>query len=211
MKNKGLFITLSGCDGVGKTSTGQLAVKKLINEGYDAIFLDMYYSSFSKMLRKAIMDHKNLSHETEAFTFTAIFQNLWDSYIRKYVNNGMIVIMDRWSEDTFVYDHLTFNTVSKPKAIIDPEVDRLAILIDMDPKVALKRIADNEQREVNKFDKMDVKIHKAIRENFLTTWGKCNKVKPKEYKTISVMNKSLEEVTEEVIGLIISRYKEVNQ
>ena len=204
---KGIFITLSGGEGCGKTTTAQALVKKLISEGYDAIFMDTKYSSFSKSIRTAILDNKNLSADTEQFLWCGILQNLYDSYIRKYTNNGIIVVMDRWIEDTFVYQHLTMGATKRP--VINAEQQDLAILLDIDPKFALKRIKENN-RETNRYDEMNLKIHKQLRQNFQMIWTKNHQKKPNVYKMIQAQDYNVIDIVDMIYTIAVKKYHEVN-
>ena len=57
---KGLFLTIEGCDGSGKTTACTSVIERLTQEGYDVMYSrEPGGSDIAEQIRKVILDVKN--------------------------------------------------------------------------------------------------------------------------------------------------------
>ncbi|MBR1443161.1 MAG: dTMP kinase [Firmicutes bacterium] len=102
----GLFITLEGTDGAGKTTQIKLLEKYLKNKGYEVICTrEPGGTDISEKIRKLIIDPENIEMTplTEALLYCAARAQLVKQLIIPALKNGSIVICDRFVDSSIVY------------------------------------------------------------------------------------------------------------
>ena len=107
---KGILISITGLDGSGKTTQVNMLEKALIREGYNCI---VYRISSRKtpeygVLKQTLQHIKNLHKERMPLETRALilaYNNLCKITleIQKYLNEGYVVICDRYVESTDFY------------------------------------------------------------------------------------------------------------
>ena len=103
MTNKPLFITLEGCDGVGKSTQGQRLVEYFKAQGIDAILTrEPGGDAISEQIRQIIKTN-TLSPETALFLFLAARTEHVTKTILPALNAGKVVICDRFTDSTIAY------------------------------------------------------------------------------------------------------------
>lgn len=152
------FFTFEGIDGSGKSTIAKLVCKKLKQNGYDSVFtFEPTGSYFGKHVQKCI--------EGDADPFVTTFAFIADrvdhcKQIQKWLDEGKIVICDRYSDSTYAYQAVQLekivkdpmkwlNTLSE-NIIIKPD-EKFLFLIE--PKESLARIQDREN--LISFEKQD--------------------------------------------------------
>ena len=204
--NKGVFITFEGGEGAGKSTVVKLVEKYLISKNFN-IFLTREPGGtglkFSEEIRRVIMDYNDIDPITELFLFNASRREHMNKKIIPSLNKGEIVISDRFSDSTYIYqcvvkgvDPKVFFQVNK--ITVEDNDPSLVFIFDIDPKDGMKRIS-LEQRKTNRFDKENINFHKKIRAAYLELY-KSNKSK---YILIDA-SKSLEDITKEISEKIIN-------
>jgi len=103
---KGLFITFEGPDGAGKTTQIKLLYDYLKQEGFDVVVtIEPGGTVIGQKIRKILLDKKNagISHKAETLLFLASRAELVSKLITPALNEGKIVICDRFFDSTVVY------------------------------------------------------------------------------------------------------------
>jgi dTMP kinase len=103
---KGLFITFEGLDGSGKTTQIKLLNDYLKRRGFDVVLtIEPGGTEIGRKIRKILLVKENLdiSHKTETFLFLASRAELTSKVIVPALNEGRIVICDRFFDSTLVY------------------------------------------------------------------------------------------------------------
>jgi len=103
---KGLFITFEGLDGAGKTTQIKLLYDYLKQEGFDVVVtIEPGGTVIGQKIRKILLDKKNagISHKAETLLFLASRAELVSKLITPALNEGKIVICDRFFDSTVVY------------------------------------------------------------------------------------------------------------
>jgi len=106
MMKKGLFITFEGLDGAGKTTQIKLLYDYLKQEGFDVVVtIEPGGTVIGQKIRKILLDKKNagISHKAETLLFLASRAELVSKLITPALNEGKIVICDRFFDSTVVY------------------------------------------------------------------------------------------------------------
>ncbi|MCP9439355.1 MAG: dTMP kinase [Nitrospira sp.] len=103
---KGLFITLEGGEGSGKTTQALHLCRSLTAKGYDVLHTrEPGGTTVAEQLRRILLDDPSepLAAETEALLILAARRQHVDHVIRPALKRGAIVVCDRFSDSTFAY------------------------------------------------------------------------------------------------------------
>ncbi|MFH0989214.1 MAG: dTMP kinase [bacterium] len=103
---KGLFITFEGIDCSGKSTQVELLVEHLRQAGREVIVpRDPGGTEIGEKIRSILLDKKNLgmSRETELFLFGASRSQLVQDVILPSLQEGNIVVCDRFYDSTTAY------------------------------------------------------------------------------------------------------------
>ncbi|MHB8806027.1 MAG: dTMP kinase [Anaerolineaceae bacterium] len=169
-----MFITLEGPDGSGKTQQIQLLSELLESKGYKVFFSrEPGGTEIGDKIRTILMDmHNTTMHpRTETLLFCASRAQIVEQVIKPKLQEGYIVILDRYADSTMAYqgyghgndlkmirELLTFATGG-----LKPD---LTILLDLDPEVGLKRRKQGGG-EWNRLDAYQLELHKRVRAGYL--------------------------------------------
>ncbi|MDI6691524.1 MAG: dTMP kinase [Candidatus Bathyarchaeota archaeon] len=140
---KGCFICLEGLDGCGKTTQTKLLVKKLKKLGYAAVYTaEPSSGKIGQLIRRyCLHGGKRVSAIVEALLFAADrFEHVKNEIIPA-LNTGKIVVSDRYVYSSLAYQGAAGLDLKWIEAInthaLRPD---LAIFIDVEPEIAIKRL-----------------------------------------------------------------------
>lgn len=103
---KSIFISFEGIDGCGKSTQVDLLIKKLNNIKIRSLLVrEPGGSKISEDIRSILLDNANrsMSNETEALLMTASRAQLTREVIIPKLNDGYVVIADRFQDSTIAY------------------------------------------------------------------------------------------------------------
>jgi len=111
------------------------------------------------------------SPETEILLFTAARRDHLERTILPAINEGKVVISDRFADSTRVYQGVARadlrGTVDQLHDLMIAQEPDITFIIDMDPEVALKRgLARNSGED--RFEDMGLQFQKDLRVGFLS-------------------------------------------
>jgi len=143
------FVTFEGIDGSGKSTISKLVFKKLKQEGYDTVLtFEPTNTKIGKYVQKCIQT--NTDPYITAFAFIVDRINHCKK-IDNWINEGKIVLCDRYAESTYAYQGAQMeNDIKDPiKWLKDLSKDRIitpdrTFLFVIDPKAAIKRIKNRD-------------------------------------------------------------------
>lgn len=208
---KGIFIVFEGPEGSGKTTVGRIIETYLKELNIDFITTrEPGGISISEKIREVILDKENtkMDGRTEALLYAAARRQHLVEKVIPALNAGKIVLCDRFVDSSLAYQGhargLGMDEVMRINEFaIDGYMPNLSILFDLPPEIGLERIAQNNDREVNRLDLENLEFHHKVREGYLIL---C-----KEYsyrmKKIDA-SKTLDEVVEDTKNIIITLLKE---
>jgi dTMP kinase len=198
---KGLFITFEGIDGSGKTTVAKRVVEALKQKGYDALYTcEPTGSEMGTALKSG--------YEKEVNPFMELFMFLADRAshtkdIMKWVEDGKIVVCDRYADSTYAYQAVMLEDALKGvgiepldwlKKISEPFIVQpdLTLLFQIEPSDALKRI----RRKGTKFE----------REKFLKkVQGVYEKLAESESRFVKIdASEKLAEVSQQGLEVVLS-------
>ena len=169
---KGIFITMEGPDGSGKTTQIELLKHYLEQKGYDIVLArEPGGTVISEAIRSIILnpEHQEMSHMTELLLYAAARAQLVNQVIKPAITEGKAVICDRFVESSAVYQGigrgLGVDTVYEVNNYalggISPE---LTIFMNLDAEEGIKR--KKNQAELDRMEMEDLSFHKRVVEGY---------------------------------------------
>ena len=206
----GLFVTIEGVEGCGKTTIGKMIVDKLISDGYEVIYTrEPGGIEIAEQIRKVILDvnNTNMDARTEALLYAASRRQHLVEKVIPALKENKVIICDRFVDSSLAYQgHARGLGIEKVyeinKFAIDTVMPDLTLLFDLDPKLGLERISANKSRELNRLDLEKLEFHKLVREGFLI----IEKLEPNRVKKVDA-SKTIEEVFNDAYSLILEALK----
>lgn len=172
---KGMFITIEGGEGAGKTSVIQELSERLTNLGYEVITTrEPGGIPIAEQIRHVILDVNNTSMDarTEALLYAAARREHLVGKVIPALKSGKIVLCDRFIDSSLAYQGYARGIgICEVLKINEFAIDHcwpdLTLYFDVDPEVGLSRIAQDKGREVNRLDKEKIDFHYKVRDGFL--------------------------------------------
>lgn len=170
---RGVFITLEGGEGAGKSSMAHMLAADLSDYRYDiALTREPGWGHIGKAVRQVVLDDTSatLDPRTEALLFAADRAQHAAEFIRPALDRGALVICDRYIDSSVAYQGYARGLGPEQIAYLSAWgtadlVPDLTILIDLDPVVGIGR--KQAQDETNRMEELDISFHQSVREGFL--------------------------------------------
>ena len=206
MKKKGFFITFEGIDGSGKSTQIRKLAKFLEDNGFDIIITrepggSVGGEEIRNLLLQGAVDR--WSAETEILLFTAARRDHLERIILPALQDGKIVICDRFTDSTRMYQGMRGSKLrdlvdNLTEEVINCDPD-LTIIIDIDPEISLERAKSRNTAE-ERFEDFGVDLQKKMRRGFLDL--------SREFSSrMEVVNgqQSVDELAKEIASLVRAR------
>ncbi|WP_055105372.1 dTMP kinase [Paenibacillus ihumii] len=211
MKSRGLFITLEGGEGSGKTTMLQLLSSMLEEQGNACLTTrEPGGIVIAEKIREVILapEHTAMDARTEALLYAAARRQHLTEKVEPALEAGTIVLCDRFIDSSIAYqgharglgieEVLSINSFATNGRFPD-----LTFFMDIEPEAGLKRIASGAGREVNRLDMESLEFHYKVREGYRI----AAQMYPERIITIDA-SRTLEEVSEEVKSYLFAALKE---
>lgn len=168
-----MFITLEGPEGSGKTSHIPYLVEYLREKGHTVFpTREPGGTSISEQIRDILHDLKNaeMHPRTETLLYQAARAQIVEQVIKPRLNDGVIVISDRYYDSTIAYQGYGHQQdLEHVRALVKYAtgglVPDLTVLLDLDVEVGLKRKKKGD--EWNRMDAYTVEFHRRVRAGYL--------------------------------------------
>lgn len=200
---KGHFITFEGGEGAGKSSLIIGLHAALIKKGYDVMQTRAPGGTEpGRVIRDLLLHpHEPVVEKAELFLFLADRAHHTKTVIRPALEEGKIVLCDRFNDSTIAYQGGARgfgieNVEELCNFATESLVPNLTLYLDIDPKLGLERIKEATGHK-DQIEAEDIAIHEKIRESFLQLGQKS----PTRFQIIDA-SKSREEVFQEALRLI---------
>lgn len=149
--SRGLFITFEGTDGTGKSTQIEFAREYFESRGFNVLMSrEPGGTSISEKLRAILLDKANgeMSPVTEMMIYAASRAQLVSEVIIPAVNDGTVVICDRFVDSSVAYQafgrglgDMVAEVNSYATTGLAPDI---TFFMDIDPEVGRSRIAGGE-------------------------------------------------------------------
>ncbi|MCT4508622.1 MAG: dTMP kinase [Tepidibacter sp.] len=200
---KGLFISIEGPDGSGKSTQIKLLRDYLQNKGYDiALTREPGGTQISEKIRNIILDKENKSmhSRTEALLYAASRAQHVEEIIKPALKENKIVICDRFVDSSLIYQGIgrglgIENIYDLNLFAMQDVIPDLTLLFDIDMCRAKKR---KENR--GNLDRLESEKG-TFHEDVFNGYKKLKDLYPKRIKTVRA-NGSIKQVQEEIINII---------
>jgi dTMP kinase len=167
-RGRGLFISLEGIDGSGKSTQARLLAQRLGAR----LTREPGGSPGAEEIRALLVQGESgrWSPETEILLFTAARRDHLERTIRPALAAGQVVVTDRFADSTRVYQgaaradlRAAVDLLHDAMIGIDPD---LTLVIDMDPEAALARGLARHSGE-DRFESLGAEFQTRLRAGFL--------------------------------------------
>ncbi|MGV8049373.1 MAG: dTMP kinase [Anaerolineaceae bacterium] len=167
-----MFITLEGPEGSGKSSQLPELADFLCEQGYPVLTTrEPGGTEIGDQIRQVLvsLDNQALQPRTEILLFLASRAQLVEEVIKPALQDGKIVLCDRYGDSTLAYQgyghglDLTFLRFMLAFATDNLKPD-LTLLLDLDVEVGLLR--KKREDEWNRLDAYEVSFHKRVQRGY---------------------------------------------
>jgi dTMP kinase len=196
---RGLLICIEGLDRSGKTTQSHLLVENLKSKGFEAVYTtEPSNGEIGRFIRRYVLQrHKRISAHIEALLFAADRIDHVEREIKPMLNEGKIVVSDRYIYSSFAYQGaagLDMRWIREINRMV-PEPD-LAIYLEVPIEVIMERL----KRKRGKSIMESREIQEKVREVYIKL--------VKDGKLIMVDgNRPIVEVSQDIQKIVIDRLK----
>lgn len=200
LRIRGLVIAIEGLDGAGKTTVAHKLLEALQRCGYDSTYTyEPYYSYIREIFEYSTM---KLTPIVEALLMIADRYAHYEEVIKREVELGRIVILDRYKYSTLAYQGAAGVPVEwlqeLQKYLPNPD---LSIYLDIDPEEGLRRKIGIASRSLTYFENLE-RLKKA-RKIYVELSSKGELLLVNSSAELSRVVREVIELVEEKFGLSI--------
>lgn len=201
---QGIFISMEGPDGSGKSTQIELLKGYLESKGYDEIIITREPGGtvISEAIRGIILnkDYSEMGHMTEALLYASARAQLVSQVIKPALEAGKAVISDRFVDSSAVYQGMarglgveevyTINSFAIQGIMPD-----LTIHMDLPAQVGISR--KKNQAELDRMELETLDFHEKVAEGYRT----LAKLSPDRIRTIDA-TMSIEDIHQRIVAYV---------
>lgn len=172
-----MFVLFEGVEGGGKTTQARRLYRHLRRHGVPVILVREPGGTAVGNAARKILKHKldiEIDPITELLLFAASRAQLVSEVIRPALQEGQVVICDRYAESTLAYqgygrglDLETIRTINRiATGGLHPH---LIVLLDLDPEHGLRRKGSHTAND--RFEREEIEFHRRVRRGYLEMAG----------------------------------------
>lgn len=202
----GIFISMEGPDGAGKTTQIELLKAYLENKGYEILITrEPGGTKISEAVRNIILDRSNveMDYMTEALLYASARAQLVAEVIKPAIAAGKAVISDRFVDSSAVYQGMARglgveNVYKINEFAIQDMMPKLTIHLDLPASVGIMR--KKNQAELDRMELEKTEFHERVAEGY----RQLAQMSPERIYTIDATLP-----VEEIHKLILSKLEEM--
>ncbi|MCQ2492410.1 MAG: dTMP kinase [Lachnospiraceae bacterium] len=204
----GLFITMEGADGAGKsTQIGKLK-NYLSNKGYDIILCrEPGGTKISEDIRTIILnpEYEEMGNMTELMLYASARAQLVEQVIRPALDAGKVVICDRFIDSSAVYQGIARGmgvdlVYEVNKFAIGETMPKVTILLDVKGGTGISR--KKEQAELDRIEREAMDFHERVSQGYRDLAARY----PERIHRIDGTG-SIEEIHEQIVAIIDQQFQ----
>ena len=169
---KGIFITMEGPDGSGKSTQIDLLKEYLESEGYDVLITrEPGGTTISEAIRGIILnkDYSEMSPVTEMLLYASARAQLIAEVIGPVLDKGGAVISDRFVDSSLVYQGMARGlgvdaVYEVNKQAIGKYMPDVTFMLDLPAEVGISRKKD--QKELDRMEMESLDFHRKVAEGY---------------------------------------------
>lgn len=198
-----MFISLEGCEGVGKSTQLALLKKYLESTNQSAVYVrEPGSTQISEQIRKVILDPNNtaMTDMTEAMLYAASRAQLVREVIKPALERGELVICDRYVDSSVAYQGFARGLGEDVvKQINAPAVDGcmpdITIFLDLKPSESFRTFNITDDRMELESREFHNKVYEGFVAQIATSNGRFVPIKP-DYDRYVTSNKIISALRE---------------
>ena len=201
----GLFITLEGPEGAGKSTNREYLAERLREQGVDVLLTrEPGGTPLAERIRELLLDPSDepMAADTELLlVFAARAQHL-QQVIRPALAKGCVVLCDRFTDATYAYQGggrgLSIERIAQLEQFVQAELrPNLTLIFDLPVEVGLARAA--ARGRLDRFEQEGRGFFEAVRQAYLQRTAQA----PQRYRVLDA-GQSLAQVQADIDALLPS-------
>ncbi len=205
-----MFITFEGSEGSGKTSQQAQLAEYLAAQGYPLLATrEPGGTPIGEKVRTILsdLDHTAMHPRAEILLFQSSRAQLVEQVIRPRLDEGFVVLCDRYADSTMAYQGYGYQLVDLDilRTIVDFATGglkpHLTLMLDVDVEEGLRRRARGG--EWNRLDAYDLAFYQRVRQGYL----EMARAEPERWVLIDA-GKPPDEVQDAIRAVVLERLKE---
>ena len=173
---RGKLITFEGCEGSGKTTQISRLCERLMRLSHEVVVTrepgGTAIGESIRHLLKHNVDGNGMTPEAELLLFAASRAQLAREVIKPALDDGHLVLCDRYLDSTTVYQGIARNLSDDPVRIINDFavgefVPDITVVIDIPASVSLARIRQRPSDLPDRMEQENIEFYEAVREGYL--------------------------------------------
>lgn len=201
---RGIFITIEGPEGSGKSTHSRLLCDFLRRHGYRVLHTrEPGGTRISEAVRKILLhrNNKGMGDVCELFLFLAARAQIVEEIIKPALKKGYVVICDRFHDATVAYQGygagLDLKLIDDMGKLVTKGIKPdLTILLDVETKKGLRRAGAKDRIEIKSLE-----FHKRVRGGYLALAER----EPERIKVISTTEAKVSDVQDMIRGAVLKR------
>ncbi|SMO63399.1 dTMP kinase [Balnearium lithotrophicum] len=200
-----MFITFEGIEGCGKSTQSKLLFEELIDRGFSVVLTrEPGGTEASEEIRRIILKkwEERFTPFAELSLYEAARSLHVENLIRPSLNEGAVVICDRFTDSTVAYQGygrgLSLELIERlnleATGGLRPD---LTFLLDLPVEAAFKRL---ERKSLDRMESEERSFHERVREGFL-------EIAEREKERVVVLDgtQDVEEIFNHVLRIVLER------
>lgn len=184
--NKGFVIAFEGGEGSGKSTAIAIFEQKLKERGFNVkTYAEPGGTRYSNEIRELFFNYPDLSVETAVHLMNSQRQDNIERLIKPYVEQGYIVLIDRFIASTIVYQGILSNQLG---GLLNKQdqlewvllnslaYDHTVFFFDCDPDISIPRVRARKTVDTH-FDALDMRGHHVIHTAYNRVLNQLEKTK----------------------------------
>ncbi|MDD3267580.1 MAG: dTMP kinase [Burkholderiales bacterium] len=167
---KGLFLSVEGIDGAGKSSHVDFIMEYLQNKGLEVVKTrEPGGTKLGEDIRNLLLNSESMNQTSELLLYFASRQELIEQVIVPNLNNGVCVLADRFVDSSIAYQGsgrmLGVEKVKTVYSLLEPHIKPdLTFLFDAPLHVAMERL--NSARTKDRIEKESLEFFERVQNSY---------------------------------------------
>lgn len=204
---KGIFITLEGIEGCGKSTQAMLLTKELKRAGYRVkLTREPGGTPLGNTVRRILLNstRHNILPLSELFLYLVSRYQHVEEVLKKELAKKCIVISDRFSDSSVAYQGYGRGLGGTFVAKLDRFATgglkpNLTFILDCPSEIGIKRVLS--KRRPDRIEKEEVAFHERVRRGYIKIAKQNNK------RTVIIdATKRKDEISKKILSIVMSRF-----